>query len=96
MTPRLQNALIFLGIISIAGLGYYLYVQKDGSSLNNSLVDNQAAAETAEFLQRLNDLKTIKLEGKIFKDDRFTSLQDLSQPVVPVPMGRTNPFTSDN
>ena len=96
MTTRLQNAFIILGIVAIAGLGYYLYLQKDEVSLNNSLVDNQAAAETAEFLQRLNDLKVIKLEGAVFSDTRFTSLQNFSESVVPVPVGRTNPFTTHN
>ena len=96
MTPKLQNALIFLGIIAIAGLGYYLYTQKDGTALTNIQVDNQAAAETAEFLQRLNELKTISLEGAIFSDERFLTLSDFSQAVIPVPIGRSNPFEETN
>ena len=96
MSKKLQNIFIILGIVMIAGLGYYLFIQKDGASLNNNLVNNQAAAETAEFLQRLNELKTIKLEGKILKDQRFTTLVDFSEPVVPVPIGRANPFTVHN
>jgi len=96
MTSKLQNAFSIIGIIVIAGIGYYLFVQDGAISLNNLHVDNQAAAETAQFLQRLNELKTIKLEGTILSDQRFISLVDSEQIVVPVQVGRDNPFTPSN
>jgi len=96
MNSKLQNALIILGIVAIAGIGYYLYTQKSNVSLNNTLVNNQAAAETAEFLQRLNDLKVITLDGVIFTDERFMTLVDTSDIVIPVPVGRENPFATHN
>ena len=96
MTSKLQNALIILGILAIGGIGYYLYTQNGDISLKNSAVNNQAAAETASFLQRLNELKTMELEGLILNDPRFTSLVDSSEIVIPAPVGRTNPFAANN
>lgn len=97
MTSKLQNSLIVLGIVAIAGLGYYLYKQNGDVSLQNSIVNNQAAVETAEFLQRLNELKKIKLDGAIFSDERFMSLVDSSQAITPKSIGRENPFVeADN
>jgi hypothetical protein len=96
MTSKLQNAFVLIGIIGIAAIGYYLYTQNGDISLNNAEVDNQAAAETAVFLQKLNELKRIQLEGSIISDERFISLIDSSKPVVPVPVGRSNPFTLSN
>jgi hypothetical protein len=96
MTPKIQNVFIIIGIIAIAGIGYYLYTQNGGISLNNEAVDNQAAAETAVFLQKLNELKRIELKGSILNDERFITLVDSSEVVVPVPVGRSNPFTESN
>jgi len=96
MTSTLQNTFVIIGIIAIAGIGYYLYTENGDVSLQNTEVDNQAAAETAVFLQKLNELKSIKLEGAILRDDRFVSLLDLSDIVVPVPVGRDNPFAERN
>ncbi len=96
MTKRLQNLFIIVGIILIAGLGYYLFTQKDGYSLHNSSVDNQVSAQTAEFLHRLNELKKIELEAKILQDERFIFLKNQSVRVVPVPVGKENPFVMKN
>jgi len=96
MNSKIQNGLVITGLLLIAAVGYYLYTQKSEVSLNNSLVDNQAAAETAEFLQRLNELKVIKLDGAVFSDPRFSSLHAPAQVTVPVPVGRANPFLESN
>jgi len=96
MTSTIQNALIILGITAIAGVGFYLYTQNGDISLRNNEVNNQAAAETANFLQRLNDLKVITLEGVILNDPRFASLVDTSSDVRPIPQGRENPFAPHN
>lgn len=96
MSSTVQNIIIILGIILIASLGYYLYTQSDSISLQNGQVNNQAAAETSQFLARLNELKSITLKADIFSDPRFQSLEDSSKVVVPVPVGRSNPFTPTN
>jgi len=96
MNSKLQNAFIIIGIIAIAGVGYYLFTQNGDISLDNAEVDNQAAAETTVFLQKLNELKSIKLEGTILNDARFISLIDSSEVVVPLPVGRDNPFMESN
>ena len=96
MTGKLQNTLVLLGIIAIAAAGYYLFVQNGSITLNNQSVDNQASADTAQFLRKLNELKVIKLDGSIFSDSRFISLVDYSEVVVPVSQGRANPFVNPN
>ena len=92
MNSKIQNLLILLGIVALVGLGYYLVTQNADSSLKNSAVDNRGAVETAQFLQKLNELTEIKLNGDIFGDPRFTTLVDNSEPVLEVPKGRANPF----
>jgi len=92
MNSKLQNIFIVIGIIAIGGIGYYLFVQDGDISLKNAEIDNQVAAETAVFLQKLNELKGMKLQGDIFNDERFMSLVNWTTTVVPVPVGRANPF----
>ncbi len=84
------------GILLIAGLGYYVFIQKDAAGLHNTQVDNTAAVETSLFLQRLHSLQSIELEGKIFTDQRFSKFFDFSQPVEPVSIGKPDPFNETN
>jgi hypothetical protein len=100
MSPFLQNALIFLGLTLIVGLGYFLYTQNSNLEVDsqNAAVSMQVELETADFLRRLNELKAIQLNGDIFSDERFTSFVRFSPPLLDQPLGKTNPFevTSGN
>jgi len=96
MNSKLQNTLIIIGIVAIAGIGYYLYEQNSVITLQGNSVDNTKAVETADFLQRLNELKVITLDGVILQDERFKTLVDSSQVIVPVSVGRKNPFAARN
>lgn len=93
MSPLIQNVLILLGVLAIGGLGYYLYVSASPAvDAENEQVAQQLAAESAEFLRLLNELKAIQLDGSIFSDPRFSSLVDHTTPVEVSPVGRSNPF----
>mgnify|MGYP006136849217 CR=1 FL=1 len=96
MSSSLQNILMLAGVVLIAALGYYVFVQNGSADLRNTQVDNSASAETAMFLQRLNDLQSIKLDGAIFTDQRFSNFFDFSQPITPVSVGKPDPFTETN
>ncbi len=98
MSSTLQNLVITLGLVIVAGLGYYLYVQNSNGtlSLSSGELSTQASAESAEFLQKLNKLKEVNLDGSIFSDPKFQSLVDNSQPVIEENVGRPNPFLEVN
>ncbi len=92
----LQNLIAVLGIVIVGVLGYYLYVQ-DGTLVSRTVsTSNEASLQAAEFLARLNELKELNLDDTIFNDPRFRSLQDIRQDVIPVPVGRPNPFAVSN
>lgn len=80
----------------IAGLGYYLLTQNQSSALNNMQVNSQAAVKTAESLRKVQELETIELDGSFFSDPRFNGLVDLTENIVPVPHGKSNPFVEGN
>lgn len=89
-----KNIIIVLGLILLLVLGYYLFVinRDSGVDSSNEIVVNRAEAETREFLQRLNELKTIELNTTILSDARFQSLVEYTEPVSTVLVGRENPF----
>ncbi len=98
MSSIFKNSIAILGFVLIVLLGYYLYVVKGDSVItsNDTLISNQADAETQEFLRRLNELEDIKLNKDILNDKRMTSLIDYSTIVPSVPVGRNNPFEPVN
>lgn len=93
MSSALQNIILILGIVLIAGLGYYLYSTR-GSVLNTESngVSQQAAAETAVFLDRLHELQRINLDVSVARDPRLRSLRSNRLPLTPLPIGKPNPF----
>ncbi len=96
MSSLLQNLVAVLGIVIVGVLGYYLYVQ-NGSLVSRTVsTSSEASLQAAEFLARLNELQEINLDDSIFNDPRFRGLQDIRQEVVPVPVGRSNPFAVSN
>lgn len=94
MSSTIQNLIVVLGLIVIAGLGYYLYNQNKESLLSsgNETVQSQAELESVDFLRKLNELKSLSLDGSIFTDPRFQSFVDREPPVVEEEVGRENPF----
>jgi hypothetical protein len=96
MSSFIQNMLIVGGIIVLAAIGYFLYTNNAPLREQDGTVSQQVAAQSEDFLKRLNELKAVRLNGDIFADPRFTSLNNNSQPVIPQPIGRTNPFEQHN
>ena len=93
MSSFIQNTIILGGVLVLLGLGYYMYTQDSGVETTD--VSAQVAAESAAFLNRLNELKAIELDGSIFSDPRFISLVNYATPVLSEPIGNSNPFEAN-
>lgn len=93
MTSILKNLLFALGLALIVWLGYAVFFQgNDSVDTQNEQIAGQAVAETQVFLARLHLIRSLKIDGAIFKDTRFSSLVDFREELVPEPTGRRNPF----
>jgi len=94
MSNLLKNLLFALGLAVILWLGYSLFLKGDETLLetSNSRIVGQATLETQAFLVRLQQLKSIDLDGGIFDDSIFKSLTDHRQALGNEPTGRENPF----
>jgi len=95
MSSRLQNLLIVLGLVTVAGLGYYLYTENQSSELSfdDGPIASEVQAESTAVLRQLNEIQDIELNTSILRDPRLQSFQNNRLPVQPAPIGRVNPFT---
>ncbi len=97
MSSVFQTIIIILGIVLIAALGYYLYFQHSGSSLDvftqGVSTSPEVAAEAAEFLNRVRQLQSISLDQSLLQDSDFRSLRSYQRDVQPVSVGTSDPFS---
>lgn len=94
MSSLIRNAIMIIGLLALAALGYYFFVMEKDATLNTSAPGaGQGELETQEFLRRLDDLEKITLPTDMFGDPRFTTLKDFGSLLQTVPYGRETPFS---
>ncbi len=87
-----KNLFVILGLLLIAGFGYYLYTTNGSFGLEGSDADLNVEAESAELVRKVESIKRISIDRSLFTDPRFTSLRSFATPVQAYPVGRSNPF----
>ena len=93
MMSILKNILVAVGLLLIAGLGFYLYTNNSLFLAGDTEQNFQIEAQSEDFVRRLGQLKRISIDQSLFSDQRFTVLQSFASPVPALPVGRTNPFS---
>jgi hypothetical protein len=94
MSSTIKTVIIVLVLSGIVFFGYN-YLNKTSAPSDTLLTQTSANTSKmgAEVLSALNQLKILKLDGSIFQDKIFLSLQDTSISLTPEPVGRINPFS---
>jgi len=90
-----HKKIIIASILIVIAFFIYSAYFKPSQDSGLVMVNNQTATQFAagkEVLTLLIDLKSIKLDGNIFNNKIFKSLEDFSLPIDPEPKGRINPF----
>ncbi len=94
-----QNKLILIVVIIVIALLIW-YGMSSSNKTPNTLLTATQTSETdtgdRELLKLLTDMKSIRLDGDIFKSDAYLSLQDFSRDIVGEPVGREDPFAPVN
>lgn len=83
---------MILGLLLIAGLGYYLYSTNGSLGLESSEENLSLEAESTELIRKIDSIKSISIDRSLFSDPRFTNLRSFATPVPVFPVGRDNPF----
>jgi hypothetical protein len=84
-----------LGLAIVVGTGYftvaqYISVANGQTGLKpTKTVDSTSGAQVLALLNKLN---SIKLDGQIFENEKFMSLQDWGVTIAPQTIGRQNPY----
>ena len=92
---KYKNIAFSIVAIAIAAALYGAIFGKSGPdfSLLTSETPLAGAGSVGEdVLELLATLRGIELDGSIFEDPAFRSLEDFSRELVPEPVGRENPF----
>jgi apolipoprotein N-acyltransferase len=80
-------------IVLLSAVGYdYLHAQP--AAADGDLTSSAAASSTSvdQLLGVVNEIQNIQLDGSIFQDPAFLSLQDDTTTLPPEAIGRNNPF----
>lgn len=92
---KYKNIALSILAIAIAGVLYGVIFGKSGPDLSLLTSETPSAGVGVvgeDVLDLLQTLRSIKLDGSLFEDPAFRSLEDFSQELVPEPVGRENPF----
>lgn len=90
---KYKSIILIVVIIGIGGSLYMIYFNNDKEiSLISSSPSSVDSVIEKDLLALLNSIRLIKLDGSIFSDPAFNSLEDFSQVIDPEPIGRNNPF----
>lgn len=89
---RFQGLIIGVIVIVVAFVAYSYFIapsQEAPLSAENVAVTSSV---DQDLISLLLELKSIRLDDRIFSDAAFRSLEDFSRELVPEPVGRNNPF----
>jgi len=93
MMSALKNIFVIVGLVLVAGLGYYVYSTNGSLGLQSSDANLNIEAESADLIRKIDSIKRISIDRSLFSDPRFTNLRSFATPVPVYPVGRDNPFT---
>ena len=84
--------------MAVVAVGYFAVAQYvsvahgQSSLLVADQISGTASADGAQVLSLLSTLSRINLDGKIFSNPDFLTLQDWSVDIAPQEIGRSNPY----
>ena len=92
MASIIKNIIVVIGLLALAGVGYYLFVANHDATIQTTGGSASAEVETQAMLKRLEDLQSIRISTEILRDSKFQSLRSFNSVVSRVPVGRSEPF----
>src|SRR4051812_26123497 len=91
-----KHKLMTLGLVVVIAAIVWYFIS-DSSSSSSVLTAESATSvppDAEKLVQSLSTLRAVTLDGAVFQNSAFQALQDYSKPIVPEPVGRTNPFAA--
>ncbi|MDQ3076954.1 MAG: hypothetical protein M3Q63_02815 [bacterium] len=79
-----------IAILAGASFGYTVFIDQSHRASAADISEEEVVRK--DLMALLDKIESISLDGSIFTDKAFTSLQDFSVILVPETPGRANPF----
>lgn len=87
--------LIIALVISGALLGYFYWTgNKSPEGLTMQEIDNADRAVGVRVLTLLGEISSLNIDSAFFSDPSYLTLRDYTVEIPPLPVGRSNPFSS--
>lgn len=89
-----NTILISIVVAALLGAVYFYYqgsIAPQSETLQQEISPDVQASAT-RVLNLLNQIRSLKIDGSMFKSAEFQTLQDYSVPIPAVDVGRINPF----
>lgn len=80
-----------VGIFALLIVGVVLWGQLTGGDAP-IITSTESNTQQSEALSALLEMRSIKLDGRLFENRAFQSLVDTKREIIPEPIGRQNPF----
>jgi hypothetical protein len=88
-----QAVIAIVAVIVAAFVAYSIFFKHvETPVLTETTISETQNPVDQQLIALLLTLHGIKLDAALFDDDRFKSLRDFGQELVPEPVGRPNPF----
>jgi hypothetical protein len=88
--------LALVALVGVAGYFAYDYMSAPKATAQSAVVPEETTGPVSplsnEQMALLAKIEALKLDGTIFQDDAFKSLQDWTVELGTQPAGKTNPF----
>ncbi len=94
MDAILKNKVVLAMIILVLGaLGYYFFFAQDAPAPR---AEERGQVVGREVIETLDTMQAIDLDGRIFEDPVFNSLEEMKGPIPETNQGRVDPFAPVN
>ncbi len=88
-TKNTSLLLILLLALLVVAYKFMFTTPYEGSYLSSDLSESQVVIST------LNRLQTVNFDISIANDPKFKTLRSIENPLPNIPVGKTNPFSSE-
>jgi len=91
MNQTLKNIFAISFLLLVAGLGYFLFIQRDASGLllsEDPVVASQLLVQASTFIEKRRRVEAVAVDTSILTNDKFTRLVIYTDPVPVQPLSK--------
>jgi hypothetical protein len=87
----MNRTFMIVGVLALLVVGAIIWSQVTGGE-SPILTTTENGSQGSATVSALLDMRSLKLDGRLFDNPAFVSLIDTNKEIIPEPVGRANPF----